>query len=88
MGGGLLANVGTHIIDIITFVTGLKAKRVHGVVKNSSQLKDTINGNDYHAYFYVQSSAIIIWGSMFLKVGSGWGKGCINDENSCNKTII
>jgi predicted dehydrogenase len=40
MGGGLLSNIGTHIIDIITYVTGLKAKRVHGLVKNYCQLKD------------------------------------------------
>ena len=40
MGGGLLSNIGTHIIDIITFVTGLRAKRVNGIVKNFCQLKD------------------------------------------------
>ena len=40
MGGGLLSNIGTHIIDIISFITQLKAKRVNGIVKNFCQLKD------------------------------------------------
>ncbi|XP_071035867.1 glucose-fructose oxidoreductase domain-containing protein 1 [Parasteatoda tepidariorum] len=33
MGGGLLTNVGSHIIDIIAYTTGQRAKRVHGMVK-------------------------------------------------------
>ena len=33
MGGGLLTNVGSHIIDTITFITGLRAKRVNGTLR-------------------------------------------------------
>ncbi|GFR25993.1 glucose-fructose oxidoreductase domain-containing protein 1 [Trichonephila clavata] len=33
MGGGLLTNVGSHIIDIITYTTGKRALRVHGMVR-------------------------------------------------------
>lgn len=33
MGGGLLTNVGSHIIDIITYTTGRRALRVHGMVR-------------------------------------------------------
>ena len=43
MGGGILANIGTHIIDIITFVTGLKANRVHGITRNNLHFKRNFN---------------------------------------------
>lgn len=33
MGGGLLTNVGSHIIDIIAFLTNCRAKRAHGIVR-------------------------------------------------------
>ncbi|XP_054163294.1 glucose-fructose oxidoreductase domain-containing protein 2-like [Oppia nitens] len=44
MGGGLLSTIGTHVIDIITFVTELRAKRVTGIVKSFNQLKDNVFG--------------------------------------------
>ncbi|CAG2160015.1 unnamed protein product [Oppiella nova] len=44
MGGGLLATTGTHIIDIISFITGLRAKRVNGCVRNYHQIKDNVFG--------------------------------------------
>ncbi|KAG8201509.1 hypothetical protein JTE90_011185 [Oedothorax gibbosus] len=37
MGGGLLTNVGSHIIDIITYTTGRRALRVHGMVRTFTQ---------------------------------------------------
>lgn len=32
MGGGLLTKIGSHIIDILTYLTGKKACRVHGIM--------------------------------------------------------
>ncbi|GIY64516.1 glucose-fructose oxidoreductase domain-containing protein 1 [Caerostris extrusa] len=38
MGGGLLTNVGSHIIDIITYTTGRRALRVHGMVNSAKKV--------------------------------------------------
>ncbi|KAI2800373.1 hypothetical protein RDWZM_010086 [Blomia tropicalis] len=42
MGGGLLSLYGTNVIDVITYITGLKASKVHGTMKNYIRL----NPND------------------------------------------
>ncbi|XP_065352556.1 glucose-fructose oxidoreductase domain-containing protein 2 [Cloeon dipterum] len=33
MGGGILTLVGSHVIDLLSFLTGLRATRVHGVIR-------------------------------------------------------
>ena len=44
MGGGILNQFGSHIIDLLNFTTGLKAKRVHGTVRTLSKQTSKING--------------------------------------------
>lgn len=44
MGGGILNLMGSHMIDLIHFLTGKKALRVHAIVKTFQQQTDTING--------------------------------------------
>lgn len=44
MGGGSLNLIGSHVVDLITFLTGQKAIRVHGVVKTFTKTTDKING--------------------------------------------
>ncbi|KAJ8959501.1 hypothetical protein NQ318_022198 [Aromia moschata] len=44
MGGGTLNLVGSHVVDLITFLTGQKAVRVHGVVRTFTKNTDNING--------------------------------------------
>nr|AEE62996.1 unknown [Dendroctonus ponderosae] len=44
MGGGTLNLIGSHIVDLITFLTGEKAIRVHGVVRTFTKHTETIKG--------------------------------------------
>lgn len=44
MGGGVLNLIGSHIIDLIHFLTGKKAIRAHGIVKTFKQQTETISG--------------------------------------------
>ncbi|XP_038069680.1 glucose-fructose oxidoreductase domain-containing protein 2-like [Patiria miniata] len=44
MGGGVLNTFGSHLIDIITFITGQKAVRVRGMLKTFVRQTDKING--------------------------------------------
>lgn len=44
MGGGTLNLVGSHVVDLITFLTGQKAIRVHGLVKTFTKTTESING--------------------------------------------
>lgn len=44
MGGGALNLIGSHVIDLITFLTGQKAVRVHGLVKTFTKTTENING--------------------------------------------
>lgn len=44
MGGGILNLMGSHMIDLIHFLTGKKALRVHAIIKTFKQQTDTING--------------------------------------------
>ena len=44
MGGGVLNIYGSILIDIITFLTGQKADRVHGVLKTFTKQTEKING--------------------------------------------
>ncbi|KPM09923.1 hypothetical protein QR98_0084690 [Sarcoptes scabiei] len=39
LGGGLLSIYGTNLIDIISYITGYRATRVHGLVNSIKQLK-------------------------------------------------
>lgn len=41
MGGGLLTNVGSHIVDTISFLTSLRAKRVNGTLRTLSPLNSS-----------------------------------------------
>lgn len=44
MGGGLLSLIGSHIIDVITFLLNQKAVCVHGTLKTFTKTTDRING--------------------------------------------
>lgn len=44
MGGGTLTLVGSHVVDLVTYLTGQKAVRVHGVVRTFTKTTDNING--------------------------------------------
>lgn len=43
-GGGCLTLVGSHVVDLIYFLTGKKAIRVHGLVKTFKSSTDHVNG--------------------------------------------
>ncbi|KAF2904178.1 hypothetical protein ILUMI_01998 [Ignelater luminosus] len=44
MGGGTLNLIGSHVIDLVTFLTGRKAIRVHGVVRTFTKTTENISG--------------------------------------------
>ncbi|XP_064466801.1 glucose-fructose oxidoreductase domain-containing protein 2-like [Ornithodoros turicata] len=44
MGGGVLNTLGSHVIDIAAFVTGLRASRAHGLVRTFTKTTDTVRG--------------------------------------------
>ena len=44
MGGGILALVGSHVIDLVHHLTGQRASRVHGVVRTFTRTTKHING--------------------------------------------
>lgn len=44
MGGGILALVGSHVIDLIFHLIGQKASRVHAVVRTFTRTTEHING--------------------------------------------
>lgn len=44
MGGGLLTNIGSHIIDIISYTTGRRALKVHGMVKTFTKTTSHVKG--------------------------------------------
>lgn len=44
MGGGVLTLVGSHVIDLISYLIDQKAVRVHGIVKTFQETTSTING--------------------------------------------
>ena len=44
MGGGILALVGSHVIDLISYLTNQKAVRVHAVIRTFNQTTEHING--------------------------------------------
>lgn len=44
MGGGILNLIGSHVVDTVTFLTGSKAIRVHGLVRTFTKTTDNING--------------------------------------------
>lgn len=44
MGGGLLTNIGSHIIDIISYTTGRKALKVHGMVRTFTKTTRHVKG--------------------------------------------
>lgn len=44
MGGGVLSLIGSHVIDLIHFLIGKKALRVHAIVRTFKQQTDTISG--------------------------------------------
>ena len=44
VGGGILFAFGTHIIDLVSYLTGQKASRVHGVTRTITPSTSTING--------------------------------------------
>nr|XP_023018915.1 glucose-fructose oxidoreductase domain-containing protein 2 [Leptinotarsa decemlineata] len=44
MGGGTLNLIGSHVVDLITFLTGQRAVKVHGVVRTFTKNTESING--------------------------------------------
>ncbi|CAD7076688.1 unnamed protein product [Hermetia illucens] len=44
MGGGALNLVGSHVVDLVTFLLGRKALRVHGLVRTYTKTTDSVNG--------------------------------------------
>lgn len=44
MGGGILSTFGSHVIDIASFVTGLRAVRVHGLTRTFAKTTDNVCG--------------------------------------------
>ncbi|GAB6020237.1 hypothetical protein CHUAL_002955 [Chamberlinius hualienensis] len=44
MGGGIVSAVGSHIIDIIAYVTGQRAVKVHGMLRTFRKTTEKING--------------------------------------------
>lgn len=44
MGGGVLNTVGSNIIDIVTYLTGQKAVKAHGMLKTYTKQTDKIKG--------------------------------------------
>lgn len=44
MGGGILTLVGSHVIDLISFLINQKAVRVHGIIKTFQRTSANING--------------------------------------------
>ncbi|CAH1104344.1 unnamed protein product [Psylliodes chrysocephalus] len=44
MGGGTLNLIGSHVVDLITFLTGQRAIKVHGVVRTFTKNTANING--------------------------------------------
>lgn len=44
MGGGTLSMVGSHVIDLVTFLTGQRAVKIHGVVRTFTKTTALING--------------------------------------------
>jgi len=44
MGGGILTLVGSHVIDLVSYLTNQKALRVHGVLRTFTKTNENING--------------------------------------------
>lgn len=44
MGGGVLTLVGSHVIDLVSHLTGQRAKRVHGVVRTFIKTTEFVKG--------------------------------------------
>lgn len=44
MGGGTLNLIGSHVIDLVTYLTGQRATKVHGVVRTFTKVTNNING--------------------------------------------
>lgn len=44
MGGGTLNLIGSHVIDLVTYLTGQRALKVHGVVRTFTKMTENING--------------------------------------------
>jgi len=44
MGGGVLNQFGSHVVDLLHFVGGIKAKRVHGSLRTLTKTTAKING--------------------------------------------
>lgn len=44
MGGGALNLIGSHVVDLVTFLIEKKAARVHGIVKTYTKTTQNVNG--------------------------------------------
>lgn len=44
MGGGVLTLIGSHVIDLISYLIDQKAVKVHGIIKTFQETNDSING--------------------------------------------
>ena len=74
MGGGNVTLFGSHVIDLITYLTGLRAIRVHGVTKTLNSSTSCINGTsritspDYAVIQIEMESGVHFFVSCFIAV--------------------
>ncbi|XP_068117404.1 glucose-fructose oxidoreductase domain-containing protein 2 isoform X2 [Hyperolius riggenbachi] len=59
MGGGGLHTIGTYIVDLLTYLTGKRAEKVHGLLKTFVKQNDSITGirhvtSDDFCFFQMQ----------------------------------
>jgi predicted dehydrogenase len=74
MGGGTLNLIGSHIIDVVTFLTGKRATRVHGIVRTYTKSTSHVNGirqitaPDYSNFQLELENGILVTVSLFSHI--------------------
>jgi predicted dehydrogenase len=74
MGGGTLNLIGSHIIDLVTFLTGKRAARVHGLVRTYTKSTSHVHGirqitaPDYSNFQLELENGILVTVSLFSHV--------------------
>lgn len=78
MGGGILTMVGSHIIDIVSFVTGQRASRVHGLMRTFTKSTDKINGirwidsDDFCSFQMILEGGACVTATLNSHMGGGF----------------
>lgn len=73
MGGGILNLVGSHVIDLVTFLTDKKAIKVHGIVRTyASQVSGirTITAPDFCTFQLELESGIMVTANLHSHISS------------------